>query len=322
MTKHIFSGLFAFLFMGVMLVPHAHAETATTATTSVTVMLERIKSLMAQLEELQRQLATVRGEVKATLKDGIPEGTSSEDVRKIQELLATDPAIYPEGKVTGYYGPLTKEALKRFQKRHELTVTGSVDKDTRDLLEEYLHEGFGGTIPPGLLRAPGMTKKVEDRLKLGCEKGEHGHGMGPLCKRKEMGQGSSTLPFRIEHESTRMKYGTSTIGRQKMMDDDMENEDDEFEIEIDLNDDNTIENFDFTFKSESYGVTNDYIEESRKKLTESQIYNELLEETADLLEVKVERLDKRLMKAIKHALKEELNKTDHDHDHDHDEEDD
>lgn len=239
MKKNIYSGLCAFLFLGLVLVPHAHAETATTATTttttSVTVMLERIKTLMAQLEELKKQLATVRGEVQATLKDGIPEGTNSEDMKKIQELLATDPSIYPEGKVTGYYGPLTKEALKRFQKRHELEVTGSVDTDTRDLLEEYLHEGFGGHIPQGLLRAPGMMQKVEDRFKLGCERGEHGHGTGPLCKRMEMGHGSSTMPFRMEHGSStdkmRMHHGTSTMGRHEMMgdddDDDMEDGDDD-----------------------------------------------------------------------------------------------
>ena len=221
MTKNVCSGLCAFLFLGLILVPNAHAETATTtAATSVTVMLEKIKTLMAQLEELKKQLATVRGEVKATLKDGIPEGTNSEDMKKIQELLATDPAIYPEGKVTGYYGPLTKEALKRFQKRHELEVTGSVDTDTRDLLEEYLHEGFGSKIPQGLLRAPGMRKKVEDRFKLGCEKGEHSHGMGPLCKRMEMGHGTSTMPFRMEHgsstEQMHMRHGTSTMDHHMM----------------------------------------------------------------------------------------------------------
>ncbi len=323
MKKNIYGGIISFLFMGVLLVPQAHAETATTstatATTSVTVMLERIKTLTAQLEELKKQLATVRGEVKATLKDGIPEGTNSEDIKKIQELLATDPTIYPEGKVTGYYGPLTKEALRRFQKRHKLEVTGSVDTDTRDLLEEYLHEGLGDKIPPGLLKAPGVMKKVEDRFKLGCEKGEHRRGMGPLCKRMEMGNSSSTMPLRMEHDSskdrTRMKHGTSTMRRHEMMDDDddMEDEDDdEFEIEIDLNDDNTIENFDFTFKGEGRGVTNDYVAGSRKKLTESQAYNELLEAVADLLEVKVEKLDKRLTQAIRHALKEELNKTDDD----------
>lgn len=190
MIKHIHSGLFAFLFMGVMLVPHAHAETATTttttATTSVTVMLEKIKTLMAQLEELQKQLATVRGEISDVLKSNITEGTTSDDVKKVQELLATDNQIYPGGQVTGYFGPRTKEAVKKFQERHGLPVTGVVDEETKSLLSEYLKEKQGDHIPVGLLQAPGIVKKMEDRFKVRCDNRGPGKGVGPLCERLKM----------------------------------------------------------------------------------------------------------------------------------------
>lgn len=37
------------------------------------------------------------------------------EVSRLQALLAEDPKIYPEGLVTGYYGPATDRAVKRFQ---------------------------------------------------------------------------------------------------------------------------------------------------------------------------------------------------------------
>ncbi len=174
--KLLRTSIIAFAFLAVLFVPHADARAAT-----IEEMLAQIQALMVQIQDLQKQLANIRGEVRSVLKDGLQEGMTDADIEKIQALLATDPTIYPEGKRTGYFGPLTKEALKRFQARHELEVTGMLDPETKDLLDEYLHEGFGDNIPPGLLRAPGIMKKIEARFVLGCDK--HGHGMGPLCKK-------------------------------------------------------------------------------------------------------------------------------------------
>src|SRR3989338_5854452 len=143
--------------------------TTTTATTDVSSLLTLLQSLMKQVEELQKQLSSLRSdvqEVRAELKDGLREGVSDEDVKRIQELLATDPTIYPKGLVSGYYGPLTKEAVKAFQKRHGLTETGEVDAETKALMLEYFKEN-GGKVAPGLLRAPGIDKKLMERFKRG-----------------------------------------------------------------------------------------------------------------------------------------------------------
>src|SRR3989344_5431523 len=143
--------------------------TSTTATSDVSSLLTLLQSLMKQVEELQKQLSSLRSdvqEVRAELKDGLREGVSDEDVKRIQELLATDPTIYPKGLVSGYYGPLTKEAVKAFQKRHGLTETGEVDAETKALMLEYFKEN-GGKVAPGLLRAPGIDKKLMERFKRG-----------------------------------------------------------------------------------------------------------------------------------------------------------
>src|SRR3989344_1847255 len=170
-------------------VVRAETTSTTTATTDVSSLLTLLKSLMKQVEDLQKQLTSLRGEVQevtAELKDGLREGVTDEDVKKIQELLATDPTIYPRGLISGYYGPLTKEAVKAFQKRHGLTETGEVDEETKAFMLEYFKYN-NGVVPPGLLRAPGIHKKMMDRFMkdadghyfLNCDDKK---GAGVFCK--------------------------------------------------------------------------------------------------------------------------------------------
>ncbi|MFN7088447.1 MAG: peptidoglycan-binding domain-containing protein, partial [Candidatus Paceibacteria bacterium] len=61
-------------------------------------------------------------------------GTTGDKVKALQDFLAQDPAIYPEGLVTGYYGPLTQAALKRLQTKVGLPATGTLDDDTREII--------------------------------------------------------------------------------------------------------------------------------------------------------------------------------------------
>jgi hypothetical protein len=87
---------------------------------------------------------------------------SDEEVKTLQEILATDPDIYPEGLVTGYFGPLTQQAVKRFQKMAGIEQAGRVGPKTLVKINELLEQGSGksGKVPPGLLVAPGIRKKL------------------------------------------------------------------------------------------------------------------------------------------------------------------
>jgi len=63
------------------------------------------------------------------------------DVRRLQTLLATDKLIYPQGLVTGYFGSLTFQAVKKFQEVHGVAVqnmagVGVVGPLTRAALEK------------------------------------------------------------------------------------------------------------------------------------------------------------------------------------------
>lgn len=151
---------------------------------TVTEMLKQIAELQQQIQELQSKLADIRGqqqELRREIRAGLKEGMTDEDIKEIQELLASDPDIYPRGLITGYFGPLTREALMKFQAKAALKVSGEIDEETREYLEELLKERFDGKVPPGLLRAPGIWKKVKDRMEHGCVGMS---GMGFLCQDK------------------------------------------------------------------------------------------------------------------------------------------
>jgi hypothetical protein len=45
-------------------------------------------------------------------------GSRSDEVKRLQQLLATDSEVYPEGLTTGYYGLLTEKAVRKFQLKY------------------------------------------------------------------------------------------------------------------------------------------------------------------------------------------------------------
>lgn len=73
----------------------------------------------------------VAGGVQAQV---LQRGMRSEEIADIQEILKTDPKIYPEGLVTGYFGPLTQVAVRRLQVRCGIAQTGVIDSETRGCL--------------------------------------------------------------------------------------------------------------------------------------------------------------------------------------------
>ena len=127
----------------------------------------QIEALIIKIESLKQARLEAREttkEIKGTLKliRHLREGMSGEDVTLLQEVLATDIDVYPEGLVTGYFGPLTKNAVKRFQKIAGIEQVGLVGPKTSASINQLLLVGTGqsGKVPPGLLIAPGIRKKL------------------------------------------------------------------------------------------------------------------------------------------------------------------
>lgn len=76
-------------------------------------------------------------EISEKFKNEIAYGSSGEDVRLLQGFLSNFLDIYPEKIITGYFGGLTEKAVKRFQKKYGLELTGKLDLPTRRLLNNF-----------------------------------------------------------------------------------------------------------------------------------------------------------------------------------------
>lgn len=64
-------------------------------------------------------------------------GKKSNQTKLLQQILASDPDIYPEGLITGFYGPLTTKAVKKFQKKYKIyPINGKVGPKTLAKLNE------------------------------------------------------------------------------------------------------------------------------------------------------------------------------------------
>jgi len=57
-------------------------------------------------------------------------GETSTNVTSLQTFLASNSSIYPQGTVTGYFGPLTKSAVMNFQNAFGISQVGRVGPQT------------------------------------------------------------------------------------------------------------------------------------------------------------------------------------------------
>ncbi len=90
-------------------------------------------------------------------------GYTDESVKVIQEVLKTDKSVYPEGLVTGYYGPLTAKAVSKFQTQAGLPATGVLDNETKERIGAKLEakmEGSTASVEVPLIRCPIPPKPI------------------------------------------------------------------------------------------------------------------------------------------------------------------
>lgn len=145
--------------LGVVSTPTTITQTTpTTTAVSVTPIIQTSATTTSTTDDNSQPTAVALPDFTRTL--GV--GSSGDDVRKLQEFLAQDKIIYPEGLITGYFGPATERAMKRLQEKHGLEQVGRVGPKTMMKLNELTTKGAGksGVIPPGLLTAPGLQKKI------------------------------------------------------------------------------------------------------------------------------------------------------------------
>lgn len=161
--------ILVFILASLLVLSFSSVKAQTTSSQSTAVLIqqlqEQIKSLQAQVSSLATQLNAVKVELNLTRT--LRPGLAGDDVKRLQEFLKKYPDVYPEGLVTGYYGPLTEQAVKRLQEKQGIVNTGSsettgfgvVGPKTISKINELISTGAGasGVVPPGLSTAPGIS---------------------------------------------------------------------------------------------------------------------------------------------------------------------
>lgn len=170
--KKITSIVLAFLFVFSTAFTFVQAEETTASSSNqVSVLMELIQKLKDQLAGLQKQNKELKQEVSSLREfaQNLSEGSSSDDVKDVQEILSGYEDIYPEGVVSGYYGSLTREAVKRFQKKIGIEATGTVGPITRQALNDLLDDGQLTedelkALPSGIAEKRGLDKPLPPGL--------------------------------------------------------------------------------------------------------------------------------------------------------------
>lgn len=112
---------------------------------------EKVKTLLekAGLEKIEGKWVKIIKETIVEFKSDLKVGSRGNEVTGLQTCLARDPEIYPEGKITGYFGSQTKAAVIKFQEKYSEDIlepwgftkgTGLVSRTTRAKLNEICLE--------------------------------------------------------------------------------------------------------------------------------------------------------------------------------------
>ena len=104
-------------------------------------------------------------------------------MRVLQKLLASDPSLYPEALVTGFFGPLTEMAVKRLQAKLEIDQVGAVGPQTLAKINELLAGITSEDLSNSRVKIEVKIKdgKEEIRFEVKCDSS----GSGNSCKDEE-----------------------------------------------------------------------------------------------------------------------------------------
>lgn len=109
------------------------AATSTDTVVKIQALLAQIKALQAQILQLIAAQVGGSGGTATSTPQGcfgfwrdLKHGDIGDDVKELQQQLAhDDPTLFPPGLVTGFFGPKTEAAVKMFQRRFGIDMTGT-----------------------------------------------------------------------------------------------------------------------------------------------------------------------------------------------------
>lgn len=134
-----------FLFSAMILFAFGNTASAESGANKATreELLAQVVELTKIVKDLQAMVALQQGSKMVVTNPFFPGvvayDSNNPSISLLQRILATDPAIYPEGIVTGYFGVLTEKALRNFQEKYLLQkVTGTFTEETALILTNVL----------------------------------------------------------------------------------------------------------------------------------------------------------------------------------------
>jgi hypothetical protein len=233
--------LFLALMVGVIMMgtTPVSAQTATT-TGNLSDLLSQISSLSAMIRELEgkitdlrkqekevrEEIREVKTEIRKEFRSQLREGLSGDEVKDLQELLSQHSDIYPEKLVTGFFGPKTRQAVMRFQKKHGIETIGIVGPQTRAKLNALIATGEFKVIPGGKKLGVDLLITSATSTSSGQATTTPEAGKIVICHKEDRKNGGNTIEVALMALAAHVKHGDS-IGACKNKDHDRDDEDDD-----------------------------------------------------------------------------------------------
>ncbi len=138
---------------------------------------ERIRERIKEIKEISGAIEEERDLREEPIRPGVPQGfffdyelrhgARGEPVRHLQAVLNVDPDTRianrgpgAPGSETEYFGPATRDALLRFQRKHGISQTGILGPRTREKANEIIREGVSRREAPG----EGVSENIRERV--------------------------------------------------------------------------------------------------------------------------------------------------------------
>lgn len=110
----------------------------------ISLMIQQLEQRVDKLEQKNTTLEKQLGGTTAPFTKTLQKTVADDQVKILQEFLKQFPDIYPEGLVTGYFGLLTENAVRNFQKKAGVETVGVVGPITREVLNGLIARWING----------------------------------------------------------------------------------------------------------------------------------------------------------------------------------
>lgn len=95
------------------------------------------------LASLLMSAGMIQAATFASINTQLGVGSTEANVINLQTFLASDRNIYQDGRVTGYYGTLTRNAVMQFQLSYGIPMVGNVGPMTLSKINNVINAGYG-----------------------------------------------------------------------------------------------------------------------------------------------------------------------------------